>query len=67
VNVDPFDSRLAEPEERARLARVFERELTTVVGYALPLTPIAAVAPKGTSTKVPGAGGPPGKSSGGAR
>jgi uncharacterized protein (DUF2126 family)/transglutaminase-like putative cysteine protease len=36
-NVDPLDSRLDDAEERARLARVFERGLGQVVGYALPL------------------------------
>ncbi|HLP03580.1 MAG TPA: transglutaminase family protein [Opitutaceae bacterium] len=36
-NVDPFDSNLANAEERARLARVFERGLDNVVGHVLPL------------------------------
>ena len=38
-NVDPHDSQLDDPEERARLARVFEQGLGAVVGYALPLQP----------------------------
>jgi uncharacterized protein (DUF2126 family)/transglutaminase-like putative cysteine protease len=37
VNVDPLDSRLSNPEERDRLARVFEQGLDKIVGYALPL------------------------------
>ena len=37
TNVDPFDSKLQNPEDRARLARVFEQGLDKVVGYALPL------------------------------
>ncbi|HLH29550.1 MAG TPA: transglutaminase family protein, partial [Acidimicrobiales bacterium] len=37
VNVDPHDSRLKDPDERAQLARVFEQGLDKVVGYALPL------------------------------
>jgi len=37
VNVDPFDSRLDDEMERARLLRVFEHGLSQVVGYALPL------------------------------
>ena len=39
VNVDPFDSRLDNEEERARLARVYEQGLASVVGYVLPLMP----------------------------
>jgi len=37
VNVDPFDSRLDDELERARLRRVFGQKLDAVVGYALPL------------------------------
>jgi uncharacterized protein (DUF2126 family)/transglutaminase-like putative cysteine protease len=37
VNVDPFESKLDDEMERARLRRVFEQKLDTVVGYVLPL------------------------------
>lgn len=37
VNVDPFDSRLDDELERARLRKVFEQKLETVVGYVLPI------------------------------
>jgi len=37
VNVDPFDARLDDEMERARLRRVFEQGLTKVVGYWLPI------------------------------
>ncbi len=36
-NVDPFDSRLDDPLERARLAKVFGQGLDHVVGHVLPL------------------------------
>ncbi|MEI9995577.1 MAG: transglutaminase family protein [Rhizomicrobium sp.] len=36
-NVDPLDSKLEDAEERARLARVFERGLNSVAGYVLPV------------------------------
>jgi uncharacterized protein (DUF2126 family) len=39
VNVDPFDSRLDDEMERARLRRVFEQKLDAVVGYVLPIQP----------------------------
>ena len=37
VNVDPLDSRVDDPLERARLMRVFEQGLATVAGHVLPL------------------------------
>lgn len=36
-NVDPFDSRLSDPLERARLRKVFTQGLEACKGYALPL------------------------------
>jgi uncharacterized protein (DUF2126 family) len=37
-NVDPFDSKLEDPQERARLAKVFEQGLDAVIGHVLPIT-----------------------------
>ena len=37
VNVDPRDSKLADPEERARMARVFDSGLNIPKGYVLPI------------------------------
>ncbi len=37
VNVDPFDARLDDEMERARLRKVFDQGLTKVVGYMLPI------------------------------
>jgi uncharacterized protein (DUF2126 family)/transglutaminase-like putative cysteine protease len=37
ANVDPFESKLEDPAERERLAKVFERGLDAVIGYAIPL------------------------------
>ena len=37
VNVDPFDSKLDDPLERARLMRVFSEGLDSVVGHVLPI------------------------------
>ena len=36
-NVDPFDSKLKDPLERARMLRIFEQGLDRIIGYALPL------------------------------
>ena len=36
-NVDPANSELENPEDRQRIARVFERGLTTPTGYVLPV------------------------------
>jgi uncharacterized protein (DUF2126 family) len=37
ANVDPLDNRLADSQERARVAQVFEQGLERIVGHALPL------------------------------
>ena len=37
ANVDPLDSRLDDPLERARLRRVFEQGLDKIVGHVLPI------------------------------
>ncbi|MCG8440521.1 MAG: transglutaminase family protein, partial [Caulobacterales bacterium] len=36
-DLDPTDNRLEDPEERARMARVFERGLTTPAAFILPI------------------------------
>ena len=37
TNVDPFNSKLKNEEERVRLAKIFEQGLDKVIGYTLPL------------------------------
>ena len=37
ANVDPFDSKLADPVERARLAKIFEQGLDKPIGHVLPI------------------------------
>jgi len=39
VNVDPFDARLDDPLERARLRRVFQQGLAQPTGFLLPIRP----------------------------
>lgn len=39
VDVDPFDAKLTEASERARLRRVFQASLNTAVGYVIPMHP----------------------------
>ncbi|WP_454630310.1 transglutaminase family protein [Bradyrhizobium cenepequi] len=46
ANVSPDNSKLSDPEERSRLARVFDLGLTTPKGYVLPIqrfSPLAGV------------------------
>ena len=46
ANVSPDNSKLTDPEERSRLARVFDHGLTTPKGYVLPIqrfSPLAGV------------------------
>jgi uncharacterized protein (DUF2126 family)/transglutaminase-like putative cysteine protease len=51
INVDPLDSKLEDPIERGRLARVFEQGLGQAIGYVLPLrrSPTRSGAPGWTS------------------
>jgi uncharacterized protein (DUF2126 family) len=37
TNVDPFESKLADPTERARIARILDQGLDRVVGWVMPL------------------------------
>jgi uncharacterized protein (DUF2126 family)/transglutaminase-like putative cysteine protease len=39
VNVDPFNSKLDDEMERARLRRVFTQKLDSAIGYVLPVKP----------------------------
>ncbi|WP_437187291.1 DUF2126 domain-containing protein [Planctomicrobium sp. SH668] len=37
INVDPRDPKLSDPEERARIARVFQKGLSEPTGYIMPI------------------------------
>jgi uncharacterized protein (DUF2126 family)/transglutaminase-like putative cysteine protease len=50
-NVDPTDSRLADPEERARMARVFDQGLNAPRGFVLPIQRWTAQAPRWRSER----------------
>ncbi len=58
INVDPFDSRLDDEMERARLRRVFEQKLDSVVGYVLPLEATEGPSLAGQSSGQPALAGP---------
>ena len=53
ANVDPSNSKVSDPLERARLARIFEGALGTPVGYVLPIALIRrTVRPRGYASGV---------------
>ena len=47
ANVDPNDSKLSDPEERSRMARVFDSGLNTPKGFVLPIQRWSAAAGQG--------------------
>ena len=47
-NVDPSDSKLSDPEERSRMARVFDQGLNVPKGFVLPIQRWNAEATKST-------------------
>ena len=49
-NVDPSDSKLSDPEERSRMARVFDQGLNVPKGFVLPIQRWNADAGQGQSS-----------------
>ncbi len=64
VNVDLAESRLDDPQERERLARIFEAGLQKVVGYVLPLAPCRRSRKRAAITRIGSVGSGPFDSSG---
>ncbi|MGH6627271.1 MAG: transglutaminase family protein, partial [Burkholderiaceae bacterium] len=58
INVDPFDSKLDDEMERARLRRVFGQKLDAVVGYVLPLQANGEPPLAGPASGTPALAGP---------
>ncbi|MDR4306640.1 transglutaminase family protein [Chelatococcus sambhunathii] len=50
-NVDPANSKLSDPEQRARIAKTFDRGLDKPTGYVLPIQPWQANPPRWASER----------------